>query len=196
MLRRYFDDSPLLELEEGEGRSFDPVLTGRIDQDTESRWSNSAAEAEFREAEERGVQLMLSHPWGNIMSRAEFECRPVSVLLELGGETVELDCSGRTWSEVRDKIAALGGKPASAFFKAGGGAALTEGLYEEALRDRLSGMRAGPVRTEVLRRGALGEIPGGFGPLGEGVIRRVWVKVCQDLGGDASATPPRRISWD
>ena len=98
MIRRYFDETPLLDIEEGAGRSYDPVLTGRINPDTESRWSDSAGEAEIREAEERGVILMLSHPWSNIMSRAEFTCRPGSVLLELGGETVELETGGRSWS--------------------------------------------------------------------------------------------------
>ena len=193
MNRRYFDETPLPELEEG--RSYDPVLSGRIDRDLESRWSDSAAEAEIREMQERGVLLMLSHPWGQVMSRAEFECR-MDVLLTIGGETVELPSKGRTWSEVRDKIADLGGKPASAFFRAGGGQKVTEGLYCEALRDRLGGMRPGPVRSEVLRRGALGECPGGFGPLTEAAVRRCWASVCKELGGDPAAPAPRRISWD
>ena len=196
MLRRYYDETPLPELEEGRGRSYDPVLSGRIDPDHEVRWSSSAAEAEIREMEREGIQLMLSHPWNGIMARAEFECRPVRILVDLGGETAEIDCSGRAWSQVRDKIAALGGKPASAFFRCGGGAEVTEGLYCEALRERLGGMCPGPVRSEVLRRGSLGECPGDFGPLAEETVRRCWRTVCRELGGNPEAPAPRVLSWD
>ena len=195
MLRRYFDETPLLDIEEGKGISYDPVLTGRIDLDTESRWSDSAAEAEFLKRDERGVEIMMSHPWKEIMERAVFTCRN-NILLSLAGEVVELPSEGRGWAEVRDRIAAIGGKPASVFFRAGGGRAVTEGLYEEALRDRLGGMRPGPVRSEVLRRGALGECPGAFGPMSEGAVARCWATVCRELGGDPTAPAPRVISWD
>ena len=66
----------------------------------------------------------------------------------------------------------------------------------EALRDRLGGMRPGPVRNEVLRRGALGESPGGFGPLSGSAVARCWVTVCMELGGDPKSPAPRKISWD
>ena len=192
-IRRYYDEFGVFPglIEAAEGREWDPVLSRVRDVDEESRWSNSAVEAELRKTRMEGTKMLLDHPWREILDGVDFDAAGECLVEVPGKGDLRLRGDGHRWREIRQRMAELGAKrPGAVFFALGGRAALGESEYLEALRVRFSTATRTPEGREALRRAVLGENPGPLGDVSGAAVARCWSTVAREFGGDAPASPP------
>ena len=191
--RRYYDEFggfPGL-VEAAEGQEWDPVLSRLRDSDEESRWSNSAVEAELEKTRKGGVQVLLDHPWREILDGVDFDAIGECLVEVPGKGDLHMVADGHRWREIRQRMTELGARrPGAVFFALGGREALGEAEYLAALRSRFSTATRTPEGREALRRAVLGENPGPLGGVSGAAVARCWATIAREFGGEAPSSPP------